>query len=72
MKWNGRVKKTPHQVQFLFRNFSAQNLKILVPTPQNTLVDMWGKDMNFQVSVFVICHICVVIIKVSEIYVDPP
>ena len=26
-----------------------QNLKILVPTPYNTIVIMWGKDKNFQV-----------------------
>ena len=26
-----------------------RNLKILVPTPHNTLVIMWGRDKNFQV-----------------------
>ena len=52
--WNkGWVKKKLTKGNFVFaisQLINHQNLKILIPTPHNTLVIMWCRDKNFQVS----------------------
>ena len=47
------TKKTLTDENFVFAISQLKNiynLKILVPTPHNTLVIMWGWDKNFPVS----------------------
>ena len=36
---------------FICQLIYHQNLKIIVPTPYNTLVILWGRDKNFQSSI---------------------
>ena len=45
--YKGRGKKSISKWNFVFAIGQHQNLKILVPTPHNTLVIVWGRDKNF-------------------------
>ena len=42
------IKGVPGEIPQLMHH---RNLKIIVPTTHNTLVIMWGRDKNFQVSI---------------------
>ena len=62
-------------MKFCFHDFSTEKsskLEILVPTPQNTLVIMWGWDKNFWVSMIFQLINRENKISLSEFFFDSP
>ena len=48
--WNSKNVSRIFFVFVFFQLLQHRNLKILIPAPYNTLVIMWVRDKNFQVS----------------------
>ena len=60
-RWVSRGRKYPSRMErFVFTIAQLKkhrNLKIVVHTPHNTLLVMWGRDKNFQFSMLFSCEI---------------